>query len=312
VALFLGSNWPHVPWPPVDGYSPEQVHVGKNHIDTPVFRTARAQYLTAVTAMDTELGSVYETAMEVLGAEKTFVLFTSDHGAQLPFGKWNLYDEGTKVPLIVKWPGVVKSGSETKAMVQWMDIMPTLMEVGGGMSGSGNFDGKSFVKVLRGESQNHHEWIYTTHSNDNNMNVYPMRSVRSERYKLIWNLHPEFQFTTHIDRSDEAPSRQYWMSWENRAKADQTAAKLLSRYHVRPELELYDLENDPLELRNLAGLPEHSERVEAMKAQITDWMKQQGDQQKVVGKPLMVGEPIPLIRRPAAKKKASAKQKRAE
>ena len=77
---------------------------------------------------------------EVLG-EKTFIGFTSDHGSQWPFGKWNCYEGGVRVPLLVSWPGVVKPGSRTKAMVSWIDLLPTLLTVAGG-SGPG-IDGRS-------------------------------------------------------------------------------------------------------------------------------------------------------------------------
>lgn len=307
LALFVGSNWPHVPWPPAKGYDPVNVTIPKSHIDTPEMRDARTTYLTAVTAMDEELGSVYQTAMQKLGESNTVVLFTSDHGAQLPFGKWNLYDQGIKVPLIVKWPGFIKSGSRTSAMVQWMDIMPTLIEIAGG-NAVDSLDGRSFLNVLKNPENSHHPAIFTTHSGDNNMNVYPMRSIRTNDWKLIWNLHPEFQFTTQIDRSDEAPSRRYWQSWERAAKRDSALQPIIDKYHVRPEYELYDLRNDPDELVNLAGKPAHSAIELELKQKLEAQMTAQGDERKVFGKPLKVGEKIPLIKKAPAKKKAASSQ----
>lgn len=306
LAIFVGSNWPHVPWPPASGYDAEKATVPANHLNTPEYRQARAKYLTAVTLMDEELGSVHETAMKTLGTENTFVLFTSDHGAQLPFGKWNLYDDGIRVPLIVKWPGVVKPGTSTAAMTQWMDILPTLIEIGGGKPGP-ELDGKSFLSVLKNPALSHHEAIFTTHSADGNMNVYPMRSVRMDKYKLIWNLHPEFQFTTHIDRSLEVPGRNYWNSWKTLAETNAAAKATLARYHVRPEFELYDLEDDPHEWVNLAAKPEYAHKLNELKIQLSDWMAKQDDTKKVFGVPLRVGEEIKPPRPAQAKKKAARK-----
>ncbi|MFM7129424.1 MAG: sulfatase [bacterium] len=307
VAIFVGSNWPHVPWPPADGYQPEDVQVTPNQIDTPEYRQARARYLTAVTAMDEELGSVHESAMKTLGRDKTLVLFTSDHGSQLPFGKWNLYDAGIRVPLVVKWPGTVPPGTATQAMVQWMDIMPTLIEVAGGKP-LGNLDGKSFLPVLKDASKDHQQAIFTTHSSDGNMNVYPMRSVRTDRWKLIWNLHPEFQFTTHIDRANEPLSQSYWNSWLKKAGADMTAQKLVGRYHIRPEFELYDLQNDPDELVNVAADARSADEFTKLKARLLDWMESHGDQRKVFGQPVRVGEKILPLPKTPAKKKAVGKK----
>jgi arylsulfatase A-like enzyme len=304
LAIFVGSNWPHVPWPVADGYTPEAAKVPENQIDTAEYREARARYLTAVTAMDSELGSVYETAMKTLGDQNTVVLFTSDHGAQLPFGKWNLYESGVRVPLIVKWPGVVPQASTTKAMVQWMDIMPTLIEIGGGKQNA-SLDGKSFLPVLKNPDLEHHQAIFTTHSSDGDMNVYPMRAMRNDRFKLIWNLHPEFQFTTHIDRANEPLSLKYWNSWNKLAMNDPKARKVVERYRIRPEFELYDLETDPLELVNLAADTKYNQIFEKMKPELNGWMKEQGDQRTVFGKPVRVGEQIPPTpKKAAAKKKA--------
>ena len=85
-----------------------------------------ARALTAPT-----LGEVRGLAREHLG-ENVFFLYSSDHGAQWPFGKWNLYDAGTRVGLIASWPNVIEPGSRMGAMVSWVDILPTLIEAAGG------------------------------------------------------------------------------------------------------------------------------------------------------------------------------------
>jgi len=159
--------------------------------------------------------------------------------------------------------------------------------------------------VLRQPGLKHHEAIFTTHTSDGNMNVYPMRSVRTDRYKLIWNLHPEFQFTTHIDRSQEQPGRNYWNSWKTLAESSEPAWNLLARYHVRPEFELYDLQQDPLEMVNLAAKPEKAAMLAELKQRLNGWMTQQGDTRMLAGTPLRVGEPITPPRPAAAKKKAA-------
>jgi arylsulfatase A-like enzyme len=79
-------------------------------------------------------------------------------------------------------------------------------------------------------------------------------------------------------------------------------------YTTRPAEELYDLANDPNELRNLAADPKQAERLNAMRNDLDAWMKQQGDTQAVFGKPLLQGEPVTLID-PGAAKKGKAKKK---
>jgi uncharacterized sulfatase len=294
LCLFVGTNWPHRPWPAeFGGYDPATVDVPATHVDTPVTRSFRARYYHAVSKADDDLGTIYDAARRHLGNETLF-LFSSDHGAQWPFGKWNCYEAGLRVPLMVSWPGVVPAGTRTEALVSWVDILPTLVEAAGGHPppaghAAGEIDGRSFLPVLRGETHAHREQIFGTHSGDKQMNVYPIRSLREGTWKYIWNLHPEFQHTTHVDRAQAEDEVGYWRSWERAAAAgDAHAAAVIQRYRQRPAEELYDLAADPHEQHNLAADPQHAERVTAMHARLETWMREQGDRRTVFDKPVLL------------------------
>ena len=296
LCLFMGTHWPHRPWPESAGpYDPEAVDVPANLVDTPVTRSFRARYYHAVTKADDYLGVIREAAAQHLGSNTLFVL-TSDHGAQWPFGKWNLYDAGIRVPLVAAWPGVIKPGARVSAMVSWVDILPTLVEVAGGTApttglGAGEIDGRSFLPVLLGGKAEHRGRIFSTHSGDQKMNVYPIRSVRTDRWKYIWNLHPEFQHTTHVDRAQAEDEVGYWRSWERAAAAgDPKAAAAIQRYRQRPAEELYDLAADPLELRNLAQEAGQAERRSALRKELEAWMETQGDQRTVFNEPILLDQ----------------------
>lgn len=301
LALFFGTNWPHVPLPPPEAVDPAKVRGQPMHIDTPEFRHYRARYINAVMKMDEEIGAVYEAAKQSLGTENTFFLQTSDHGAQLPFGKWNLYDEGTRVPLIVQWQGRVAAGVRSSAMVQWIDILPTLIEAGGGRAPA-DLDGRSFLPVLLGRTDRHREAIFTTHTGDNDMNVYPCRSMRTQRWKYIRNLHPEFRFTSHIDRAVNEDSLAYIASWEKAAQTDPRAAFLVKRYRARPAEELYDLDADPFELNNLAAESAHAATLAELRQGLDAWMKSTNDARLVSGRPLLLTDEFRLL----GKKKGKA------
>ncbi len=289
LCIFVGSNWPHVPWPEKpSGYDPKTISLPAGSVDTPATRQWRARYATAVTKADDDLGTIYDAAQKTLGGDTLF-LFSSDHGAQWPFGKWNLYDAGIRVPLIVAWPGVVKPGSRSGAMASWIDFLPTLLEAAGGNAPNG-IDGLSFLPVLRGEKEEHRDKIFTTHSADGHFNIYPSRSVRTERWKYILNLHPEFAFTTHIDLPVDLGQRAYFSTWETAGKTNEQAAAIVKRYHQRPPEELYDLQADPYEQENLAGNPNHASRVKKMRKELKAWMSEQGDQRTVFGKPRLLSD----------------------
>jgi arylsulfatase A-like enzyme len=289
LCLFVGTHEPHVPWLSIEGYDPEKVTLPPTFLDTPETREFRSRYYTDVTKADTELGEIRALANEFLGKDSLFV-FTSDHGAQWPFGKWNLYDAGIRVPLIVSWPGVIKPSSRTSAMVQWTDILPTLIDAAKGETPS-NIDGRSFLSVLQGKTDQHREAIFTTHSSDGRMNVYPIRSIRTQDWKLIWNLHPEFAHTTHIDKALAKDGGRYWVSWFDLSKSNQVAKAKVHRYHQRPEYELYDLVNDPFEQNNMIDSAVQSDRIGDLKRQLEKWMEEQKDQRTVFQLPRLLSDP---------------------
>jgi N-sulfoglucosamine sulfohydrolase len=286
LCLFVGTNWPHVPWPEIaEGADLESLVVPPTHVDNPTTRAWRSRYVAAIKAMDDELGLVYDTARELLG-DDTFFLHTSDHGAQWPFAKWNLYLDGIHTPLIVSWPGRVQPGTRTEAMVSWIDILPTLVEVAGGQTPE-QIDGRSFLPVLRGEVDRHRDAIFTTHSGDGNKNVYPTRSVvTADGWHYIQNLHPEFLFTSHVT-SHPADSG-YWQSWLESSKTDPAARLRVEAYQRRPAEELYEVNHDPWELTNVASKPEQRERLAALRAHLEAWMSDTGDTRTVFGEPTLI------------------------
>jgi len=302
LCIFFGTNWPHVPWPAEnEGFDPARLTVPPSHIDTPRTREARAKYYAAVARMDAELGAAFDTANEVLGANTLF-LHTADHGAQWPFGKWSCYDAGIRTPMIAVWPGKIAPGTRTNAMVSWIDILPTLVEAGGGPAPK-DIDGRSFVPVLRDPKLVHREKIFTTHSGDGRMNVYPTRSVRTTDFKYIRNLNPSFYYTTHVDLVQSAEGPAYFESWRAKAKTDPAAAALLQRYHERPAEELYDLRNDPFELKNLATDSRHARELAARRADVDTWMKANGDEGRIYGEPRLLTDPKRAEPPPQAAKK---------
>lgn len=279
VCIFVGDRRPHVRWTRHMDYDIDEVDLPPYFIDTKETREHRSRYYTDVTGLDSEMDSVLAFLNKQLG-NNIMTLFTSDHGAQWPFGKWNLYDAGIRTPLIVKWPGKIDAGSKTDAYVSWIDILPTILDVSGAKIPK-SLDGKSFGKVLKGKSDHFRKEIYTTHSGDGKFNVYPIRSIRTEEYKLIWNLVPNALHTNHSDilRNDGAGA--YWDSWDEKAKTDSSAAMIIARYYQRPAWEFYNLEEDPNEQVNLIMDSKYKPVIEKLKGKLENWIDEQGDEKKV-------------------------------
>lgn len=275
LCLIVGTNWPHVPWPARPARPPDDVHLPPTQVDTPATRQARARYDHAVANADRDLGLIYDAAGQTLRANTLFV-FSSDHGSQFPFGKWNCTDAGLRTPLIVAWPGHVTPGARSDALISWIDLLPTCLDAAGGPA-PGAIDGRSFLKVLEGRANQHRDQVFSTHSGDGTMNRYPIRSIRTREWRYTRNLDPTAEHTTHIDKAPANEGRGYFESWVVKARTDPLAASIVDRYHHRPAEELYDLRVDPWEQHNLAADPAHTTTLEPLRAALDAWMREQGD-----------------------------------
>ncbi|MEM6633961.1 MAG: sulfatase [Bacteroidota bacterium] len=278
VCIFVGDRRPHVSWTEEMMYPPKEVDLPSNLIDTWSTREHRSRYYTDVTGLDSEMGHVLHFLKGEF-SENTITLFTSDHGAQWPFGKWNLYDTGIRTPLIMKWPGKINPGTRTDAMVSWIDIIPTLLDLVDGEVPD-RLDGQSFKSVALAEQDTFREVIYTTHTGDGKFNIYPMRSIRTERYKLIVNSHPEAYHSNHSDIMRKDGAGNYWDSWNELEVKDPRAASIVNKYFQRPAREFFDLANDADEQWNLIDDPAYQEVINELQSQLDQWMKENGDEGK--------------------------------
>ena len=182
-------------------------------------------------------------------------------------------------------------------MVSHVDLLPTFIEIAGGNARAG-IDGKSFLTVLKGETDAHRQGIFASHTGDGMMNRSPSRMLRTDRYKYILNLAPENVYHTHIDKAkDHDGGREYWPSWVEKAKTDNHARAVLERYHHHPVEELYDLKSDPDEKFNLAGDRAHAELIVRCRKELAMWRQRQGDFETG---PEKLDQPVPKGKPPVA------------
>jgi len=278
LCLILADSSPHVTWEPNKIYDPAELQLPPYIVDTELTRRAMANYYQDITTMDKRLGEVRALLKKYGFEDNTLFIYTTDQGSEWPHSKWTVYDTGIHVPFISVWPGKIKPGSVCDAMVSFVDITPTFIDIAGGPQPEG-LDGKSFSDVLAGKTGTFREFIYASHTRDGNMNVFPQRGVRGLRYKYILNLNPENTWTTHFTKVPGIPEshKQVWDTWVEKAKTDSQAAKLLDIIEHHPAEELYDLQKDPYELNNIAGKPEAGAILTKMQAQLKQWMLSQND-----------------------------------
>jgi uncharacterized sulfatase len=275
--LFACSNEPHSPWNKGDAsaYPPAKVKLPPYLVDTPRMRSDFSNYLAEITYYDSQVGEIVGLLEKHGLSKNTLVMVVSEQGNGFPFAKWTCYDHGLQSAMIVRWPGKVKAGAVTDAMVEYVDVTPTFVDVAGGKPIKG-LDGKSFLPVLRGETQTHKQHVFgimTTRGINNGTDAFAIRSVRDTRYKLILNLNHESKFTNACTASPAFKSMV-----AKAAAGDATAKRLVHAYHHRPAVELFDLKTDPLEMTNLAGQTDLKKVETHLRAELAAWMKAQGDE----------------------------------
>ena len=291
ICIIVGDRRPHVPWTEKIIYNPDKVDLPEYFIDTQETREHRARYYSDITGFDKSLGNILEFLEGELG-ENTITIMSSDHGAQWPFGKWNLYDDGIRTPLVVKWPKKIMANTTSNAMVSWIDILPTILDI----TGSGvvfDIDGRSFLEVLMGKTENFRDEIFTTHTGDGVFNIYPIRSIRTKRYKYIRNLLPDCYHTNHSDLLRKDGAGAYWDSWYKSSKQNIKSEKIILSYHTRPKEEFYDILKDPNEQNNLITNKSLTKEIRKLSEKLDQWIEKQNDQEIVIYSPYPITEELP-------------------
>lgn len=278
LCLILGDNCPHVVWEPNQIYDPAQLPLPPIIVDTPKTRTALANYYQDITTCDKHLGEVLSSVQRHGFAANTLFIYTADQGPEWPHCKWTCYDTGLKVPFVVRWPGITKPGTTSDAMISFVDMVPTFVDVAGGQPVA-NLDGRSFGSVLLGKTQTFRDTLFASHTGDREMNRCPQRCIRDTRYKYIFNLHPDRKWTTHFTLVMDIPNSHgdVYTTWLEKAKTDPAVAHLIQLLERHPAEELYDTQTDPYELNNLAARPEQAQRLADLRSQLRNWMKEQKD-----------------------------------
>jgi len=251
LCIIVAPWLPHVPWVKNRDYDPDKLKLPEYLADTKETRAALGSYYQSISTADSLLGEIMKTVDKAGKKNNTALFFFSDQGAQFPGAKWTVYDQGLRVPFIVRWPGQIEKGSTSNALVSLVDLTPTLIDMAGLKPREG-LDGKSFKDVLTGAKKTHHEHVFAETSVEPHYwyNYVPARSViRSDGLHYIKNYHPGRRFVTHIDKVER--NMFYFDSWVQSAAVNEKTKFLLDRYSYRPPEELYDLKSDRNEFKNL-------------------------------------------------------------
>lgn len=274
---------PHVPWVMGDStvYPSSEIELPENIADTPETRECFSRYLAEITYMDGQVGDILDSLDAVGKRAETLVLFTSEQGSQFPGNKWTNWSTGLHSALIASCPNMIKPG-RTKALVQYTDIVPTLLDINGEPSEKiqEKCDGVSFLSSLIDHGPSKRKYVYGLHNNYPEGPPYPVRSISDGTYRLVLNLTPQ---NTYIEKhlmgmtERDQLERKYWSTWIRDSWKESRTYRLVNRFTTRPAVALYHSTTDPYEMKNLAGQPKHKKLIDELRVDLLAWMNSQGD-----------------------------------
>jgi N-sulfoglucosamine sulfohydrolase len=279
--FFLSVNYPdpHRPFTKRAGGLPKQpltaadvepfAYFGKG-IDTPDLREQVANYYNCMSRLDSLIGDLLKELRASGKYDNTLIVYFGDHGADLLRGKRTSYEGGVRIPLMVRWAD--RWQSVRNELVSTLDLMPTLLEVAGAKPVS-NLAGRSLVPLLDGKSATWRSHLFTEFHIHSAHNYFPQRTVRNDRFKLIRNLIPNEVNPGY----DFAVNRFFPGLGKVIAAAPHPVSTAYALMRQPPEFELYDLQQDPFEFRNLAEDSEHGKTLIALQQKLTAWRRETND-----------------------------------
>lgn len=253
-------------------FAPADVSVPPFLTDLPEVRHELAEYYRSVHRLDRGVGLVLAALGRAGLAEDTAVVFVSDNGAPFLNSKTTLFDAGVHLPLVMRVPGR-RAGVINPNLVSFTDILPTFLDLAGASGDPGSRQGRSLLPVLE-DRERRPGWdrVFGSHTFHEITNYWPTRFLRTPRYKyhrnVAWQL--DFPFSGDLYGS---------LSWEGIRKQHPVTigARPLRAYIRRPPEELFDLDADPQEVRNLADDPAHADRLACFRAEMEDWQRATDD-----------------------------------
>jgi N-sulfoglucosamine sulfohydrolase len=288
--FWFGSQDPHRPYEPGAGaragIDPARVAVPAFLPDTPEVRADIADYLFEVERFDREVGEMIALLEAAGELDRTLVIVTSDNGMPFPRAKATVYDGGTRVPLVARWPGQIRAGATSEAMVSLVDLAPTFLDVAG-LPAREDMSGRSLRPVWRGEDEDGRDRVFLQRERHANVRrgdlSYPSRAVRTRDHLYIRNLRPDrwpagdpelYHSVGPFGDIDGGPSKQVVLD----GRGDPALAPFFALATAkRPAEELYVLADDPDQLRNVAGDPAHAQAQAALRQMLDAWMRDSDD-----------------------------------
>ncbi|MCK5206647.1 MAG: sulfatase-like hydrolase/transferase, partial [Cyclobacteriaceae bacterium] len=253
-------------------HNPAKVKLPPYHPDTPEMRHDWAQYYDKIEDLDGQVAAILKELEDAGLAENTIVGYYGDHGGVIARSKRFVYESGTHVPMIWRFPdkykhlAPAKSGSKLDRLVSFVDLAPTMLSLVG-VEVPEYMQGKAFL----GDQQTQpREYVHLFRGRmDERIDM--VRAVRNKQFRYIKNYMPHRIYGQYIEYLWRAPSCR---SWEEAYKAGTCNKAQSAFWEQKPPEELYDVTVDPWEVNNLADDPKYADVLERMRGEKERWMSE--------------------------------------
>jgi len=257
-------------WPDPEETEPSGVEVPPYYPDTLTVRKDIARLYDNIAKMDQQAGETLKQLQEEGLADNTIVFFWSDHGDGLPRAKRWLYDSGTHVPMIIRWPGRIEPGSVNEDLVSSIDLGPTVLSLAG-VNVPAHMQGRPFLGAQKKPPRQ-----YVFSARDRFDESYDMvRSVRDKKYRYVRNYYPEKPYVLWVPYRNRGPTMQEMLRLYAEDKLE--GPQKLWFTSSRPPEELYDCDADPHQINNLADDPDYKGVLERMRGVLDKWRRRTED-----------------------------------
>jgi len=251
-------------------HHPDHMRLPDYHPDDPIIRHDWAQYYDCITELDLQIGvKLHELESEGL-LDNTIVFYYSDHGGVLTRSKRFLYDSGVHVPFIVRFPkryqhlAPSSPGTKSDRLISFVDLAPTVLSLAGVKIPS-NMQGNAFLGSQKGKPRDH--VFFFRDRMDERYDL--MRAVRGKQYKYIRNYMPHLIYGQHLEYLWRMPTTRKWELLYRQGKC--TGSQRFF-WELKQAEELYDTENDPDEVINLAEVPRYQTILVQMRQALNQWL----------------------------------------
>ncbi|WP_442508626.1 sulfatase family protein [Novipirellula sp. SH528] len=288
-----GGQDPHRPYElgvgTRSGIDLNQVKVPACLPDNETVRSDVADYLWEVQRFDGEVGEILAKLEAIGELDNTIIVVSGDNGMPLPRCKATLYDQGTRVPLAIRWGAKVKGNRKVTDFVSLCDMAPTFLAAAG-LKASSQMTGHSLMEILTSEKSGRVDpaRTFVLTGVEKHVYSYPRRAIRTSEFLYIRNFDPgkwptgekdggnqEYDFSKTPWPTDEgafsyaidpSPTKQFLRLQRHEPEVKKFAT--LS-FGTPPEEELYDLANDPDQLSNVATKPDYAHSLASLRQQLT-------------------------------------------